>query len=294
VTYALFADAEARVEYVLGEFYWKVTVGEKTRVMDFVAPPRILSREDYPGLAEVTWSAGEYVDPDVVRAAFPTSQPWPRRSGVYLNQPNPHAERWRRLRWMVPAVLIVLGAIAYVSAARAAKEKVFEQAFVYRAGDTNRLVTTEPFEIKGGYQAVEVASRAPVDNNWLSLEIDFVNARTGERTPLEQGVEYYHGNDDGAWSEGSPEAHAVIAAVAPGSYFLQIEPSADPAVPQMSYQVSVIRDVTLWSNFWIAAVVALAYPLWVWFRKTAFERARWAQSDYSPWSSAGADDDDDD
>jgi hypothetical protein len=44
----------ARVDYVLGEVYWKCEVGETTRVTDLVNGADVLSREESPG--EVRWS----------------------------------------------------------------------------------------------------------------------------------------------------------------------------------------------------------------------------------------------
>jgi hypothetical protein len=44
----------ARVDYVLGEVFWKCEVGETVRASDFVAGDAVLSREESPG--EVRWS----------------------------------------------------------------------------------------------------------------------------------------------------------------------------------------------------------------------------------------------
>ena len=59
VTYKHFQTAGARTTFVLGEFPWEVRVGEIAIVSDYVAPPRVLSRESTGN--EATWSIGEYI-----------------------------------------------------------------------------------------------------------------------------------------------------------------------------------------------------------------------------------------
>ena len=70
-----------------------------------------------------------------------------------------------------------------------------------------------------------------------------------------------------------------------------MEVSADPVVGQMPFSVTVVRDVPVWSNFWVGLACLLAYPLYCWLRSYRFERARWAESDYSPYASASSDGD---
>ncbi len=52
--FALRNRNEVRVDYVLGEVYWKCTVGEVTRSSDYASGREVLTREEYPG--EVKWS----------------------------------------------------------------------------------------------------------------------------------------------------------------------------------------------------------------------------------------------
>ena len=61
----------------------------------------------------------------------------------------------------------------------------------------------------------------------------------------------------------------------------------------MSYSIAVVRDVPLWANFWIALSLLLAYPLYRGMRAHAFERTRWADSDYSPYMTVTTEDEDD-
>lgn len=66
----------SRVTHVLGEFYWVVKAGQRTRHTDYVGtgawPQRRLNREQSGSGrdAEVTWSAGEAIDAETVRRAF--------------------------------------------------------------------------------------------------------------------------------------------------------------------------------------------------------------------------------
>jgi hypothetical protein len=75
---------------------------------------------------------------------------------------------------------------------------------------------------------------------------------------------------------------------------LTIDASADPNITEIPVHVTAVRDVVIWSNFWIAAALLLAYPIYCGIRHHAFERARWLESDYSPYSSSDDSDDDDD
>ncbi len=213
-SYRIFAASQVSTDYVLGEFYWKVSVGMPAHVTDFVHPPRILSREAYPQLGEETWSQGEYVEAGVIQQAFNLEEPLPKPAGIYLNQPNPYAEKWKQLKWIVPLMVLLLLAVQLVSAGRAANEQVFNANYTYRTGITNPLAVTAPFDVKGGNQALKFAFYAPVDNSWLEVGIDLVNYETEQIvSSFEQEIEYYQGYDDGAWSEGSQTQHRVVPGV---------------------------------------------------------------------------------
>ncbi len=71
----------ARVEYVLGEVYWKCQVGETTRITDFVNGRDVLGREQGDG--EVRWSYSTPVPWAVLAQAFnlPLDSPGARFAG---------------------------------------------------------------------------------------------------------------------------------------------------------------------------------------------------------------------
>ena len=66
--YLRYSAGAAETRYVIGEFTWKVSVGEIWQTIDFIAAPKMLSRETSRN--ETTWSLGEYLPPAEVAAAF--------------------------------------------------------------------------------------------------------------------------------------------------------------------------------------------------------------------------------
>lgn len=66
--YRLRNQSAARVDYVIGEVYWKCEVGEIVDASDYVRGTTVLSREESPG--EVRWSASKPVPWPVLARAF--------------------------------------------------------------------------------------------------------------------------------------------------------------------------------------------------------------------------------
>ena len=58
----------AIVNYVIGEFYWKVTVGETVDVADYEYEGNVVSSEK--GKGETNWTFAKPLDTQVVRSAF--------------------------------------------------------------------------------------------------------------------------------------------------------------------------------------------------------------------------------
>ena len=76
VTYKKLYDYTGQITYVLGEFYWRLTRGQRTANTDYAgtgkASSKRLNRErtEGEGTQEVVWSAGEAIAADAVIAAF--------------------------------------------------------------------------------------------------------------------------------------------------------------------------------------------------------------------------------
>ena len=101
------------MRYVIGEFYWKVNVGEKVRTADFIAPPRMVSFE-WSGSKksqEVNISEGTYVTPETIEKAFGVSVP--RAWSVGAIQPYQGADKSIFIAWAAFAALLVIIQIAF-------------------------------------------------------------------------------------------------------------------------------------------------------------------------------------
>ncbi|MFO0904435.1 MAG: DUF4178 domain-containing protein [Pirellulales bacterium] len=113
-SFKLYQRCPARVEYVLGEFFWKVSAGEMAMVSDYIAPPFMLSAElslsSHGGGAgqaqEINYSFGEYIPRGEISQAFNVPS-LPMAWGVAPNQPHPVDRRVYAL--FVVFVLLLLG-----------------------------------------------------------------------------------------------------------------------------------------------------------------------------------------
>ena len=67
-SYRLKESYQAETNYVLGEFYWQVSRGQKTSNRDYAAGKSLLSMEQ--SAQELTWSVGGQISSDAVAQAF--------------------------------------------------------------------------------------------------------------------------------------------------------------------------------------------------------------------------------
>jgi hypothetical protein len=282
-----FQTAKAEVEYVIGEFYWQVKEGESCLVQDFVAPPQILSMEQMD--KEITWSVGEYIEPDNVAKAFKLTTPLPTRIGVGANQPSPLANETARLLKLAGVFVAIALLIQLVSVALAQNKLVFRNSFAYAVEDAEKSRVTDVFELSGRPSNVVVRTYADVTNNWVYLSMALINDATGTAYDFGREIDYYYGRDsDGDWTEGSQNDEAVLTQIPPGRYYLRIEPDGpSPA----RYSVQVYRDVPRWWPFLITLVVLMIVPAMSFWRRRSFEYQRWSESDHPMFSFNKSEDD---
>lgn len=289
-TYEHFQTAAATVTYVLGEFYWRVKVGERVTVKDYVSPPYILSAEQTA--KETAWSIGEYVLPEVIEQAFKPPRSLPSRTGVAANQPSPWVTRpyWRAYGALLSAAFILQIGFLFFSQHRS----VHQQYWVLDKANTNHSITSEPFAVSGSGNLV-IKNWTNLSNNWVFLDMQLVDRNTGRNYQFGREISYYTGWDsDGSWSEGGARDEVVLSDVPPGNYILEIEAQMQPGVAEIQDYIEVVRDVPGWTNFFLTFIGLSLVPLLVWWRRTSFETQRWAESDYAPADDSNDSDDSDD
>jgi hypothetical protein len=282
-TYKHFQSADANTDFVLGEFPWRVRVGEKAAVTDYVHPPRVLSSEKLD--KEVTWSIGEYMYGREIWEAFKLPGAPPEPMGVYENQPSTVAINVKGMWVAFAAFAVFLLVLMAVFDMRAKKEPVLQQTYQFNRAEAKSepSFVSDEFALGGGTSTVEVKTYAPVDNNWIYLNYALINHDTGQAWDFGREVSYYHGHDsDGSWTEGKQTDSVVIPSVPAGHYYLRIEPEADPSSPRILYTVDVIRDVPVFGIYGIAFLALLVPVVIISFRAYTFERSRWSESDHPP------------
>ena len=309
--FKLFQDTAAKVEYVMGEFYWKVSVGEVVRAADLISPPLMLSKEVSLGpgepqpqqaeaaaggkqkrqkarkaaavteTGEVNWSLGTYVDRKEIEKTFGITG-LPKPSNVAPNQVFPHKSVYKYWGLLLLAG-IVFGIIVM---ATGSYRKVFESSYALppvTKPDETQIIFTDQFELKA-HQNIRVRATSPVSNSWVYLEGDLISDETGLVQNFSLPVEYYSGVDGGeSWSEGdiSPDIH--MSAMPPGKYTMRLEIQREKWQEPAHVAVVLHQGIPRVLHLFLALLGISIIPVFVVIRHFSFSKRRWQDSDYSPY-----------
>jgi hypothetical protein len=279
-----FQDGNAQVDFVLGEFYWRVTLGENARLRDFVDPPWILS-EERTG-TELLHSFGEYIPGDEVRTAFKIDAAFPEPTGVYANQPSPWQGRVGGYWWRFGVLAALVLALQIGLTAISGSPEAVRATVQLDRSQPEATQTTPPFDLKG-VGPVSIEMNTNVANNWVDLSVALVDVDHGTVYTGEREVSFYQGYDDGYWSEGSTSAELSFAGVPDGRYYLAVSAEGDAqsaAWTSVTCNLAVRRARASWGNFFLALLALATWPGLVTWRHHAFETRRWMESDHPPTS----------
>ena len=286
VTYKVFQDAPAVVEYVKGEFYWRVEQGETVRAIDYVSAPLMLSQE-ITG-SEMNWSVGVYMTNAEVERAFGVSdlpKPW----SVGPNQP--FTGRFYYTWGLLPLALLFIVGIIMIPLSGMTNTVLSETVTLPAAApNVPQVVFSKPFELKGS-RNVRLSASAAFSNAGADLDIDLINEQNNEVESVNIPISYFQGVDDGeSWTEGSPSDDATMSSLPAGKYTLRVEGSLENITQPLPITLKVEQNVNRGVNFCCAFVVLLLVPVLGLFRKWSFESRRWKDSMFSTSSSDSSDD----
>lgn len=284
--FRMFSRGRSSVEYVKGEFYWRVRKGDQEAYADYVAPPRMLSMER--GDDELTLSVSDYLLPAEVEQAFGIRLP--RRRGVAPNQPSPFAPHLTRI-WVIGLFACVL---AFVIQSRTGTNQTLEDVNVHMDPVVvSKAYSTAVFNVPSRANVV-VDGAVPLQNNWADLDLTLVNDASNNAYYATQSLEFYSGVEDGeGWSEGSPDGESYFSAVEPGNYRLVVEPTLGQNMPGgTNVRMTVRHNVRVWGNAVLIALLIIAFPLYAGAHSWYFEYRRWRNSDYAPTRYRTSSDDD--
>lgn len=301
--YKIFQDAAARVEYVFGEFYWKVEVGEQVRGVDYVAAPYMLSKEvstiyisdpkdpskQRRAAGEINWSLGTYVTVPQIEKSFSVKD-LPRPSNIAPNQPYKH--KWIYKYWLAFLALLLVVGFGTMAFSGSTKE-VFTQTVNLGPlpnADGTQVFFSQPFEL-GGRRNIRIVGESPVQNTWVYLEGDLINEETGVVQSFPIDISYYQGVEDGeSWTEGGQTDSAYTSAMPAGRYILRLEGQWERWQQPATVQIRIEQNVTHGFNLLVALIVLSIVPFAMLIYHISFERRRWSESMFTE---TGSDDDDD-
>jgi ribosomal protein L37AE/L43A len=294
--YKHFANYEAKVAQVTGEFYWRVKLNDEAVIDDYVNAPNMLSKERIK--KEITWTAGEYMTVDEIEGAFKYTFNLPSPSGIAANQPSPYhlqANHWLKTLLSFIAIAFVLQILfAIFSGGRVLLET--SVSFQKNTNNTTQLYNEKPlnndgtefqsaaFKVTGRASNLMIKQNTQLNNSWLATDVALVEQSTGAVFHAEREAAYYSGTDsDGAWTEDNSRQEIIFSQVPAGDYYLKIEADSDwsdGSKPAVTDYIKVVRDVPQWSNFWFLLLFLLVGPAIYYYMRYRFEVKRWAESDH--------------
>ena len=284
-SFKLFAREEVTTTDVLGEFYWRVKNGERATVSDHIAPPLVLSCEVMPGLNEVTWSGGEYIDHLEVQQAFlrdgsKLSPP----AGPYLNEPNPHQQKWREVRGTFFLMLIGYCMVQFLFMGWGVEKNIGQVHTSYEATQAGQMITTPTFKVTGHRAPLHISAASVLaQDTYLGLKGKLIDAKTQTGQPVAFPLTNY------STAPGGHVQKVTLTGIAAGEYYLALTPDASTTLPSARITFTMQHGGLFWSNFWLGLAGIALWPVWTMLRSGSFEKRRWMESDFNPYATSDDD-----
>lgn len=281
-----FDRSRPEVTNVYGEFYWKVSVGERVRSYDYVHPPFLLSREETEAeikpdetgsyipkegdgkltSREVNYTVSEYLPLEEVKQAFDVKGLREPR-GVAPNQPFLMKGIYKYALMLFGAALIA----GFLSMVMAPRKTVLEQTFKVPKDGAGGTQHSEPFELHGG-RNLQVALSSPQANKWAYLNGGLWNEDRQELTKISVALSQ---NKAGA----GKQSRKVMSGLPAGKYVLQTRFQTQSGyVGDRTIKVQIVEGVPTMGNWMVLLILLGIPPVLIGLYHVSFEARRWAES----------------
>lgn len=298
------------VTFVVGEFYWRVAVGETVDETDFVRPGTMLSCEVYQ--TERTWTRLDLLDWGVAETAFGIPARRREYSHPAPHEPSPYK---RQLGEAMIIGIVALFTLMVISTFAGGEQQIGQTTTDAVLDGPEKTVVIRGLDLPSARSRVVVdADAGAIDNAWVDLDYSLTDEKTQDSVDTYGLAEHYSGSDsDGSWTEGDPRPEVSLSSIPGGKYDLVVTLSAhrwNGGSSSSSYSmptgfaggsmfgqdsgqtipvtVTIKRGGVFGGNLLLAFLLIGAWPLIVLFKHFGFEKRRMA-----PVSGSGGSDDDD-
>lgn len=282
-SFRLYQKFKAEVVYAKGEFFFDIfSTTPQSLVEEYIAPPYLLSLES--DSESYRWFQGEYIANTTVATAFGlTIDKLPKKEGRGYTQPFISAFSKESLVSLCLILAFLLVGIQGFLLITAKDEVVYKQSFYgSNLKEGQKMFVTPSFDLDGDSKSLVVEIWAPIQNDWFFGDFVLINENDLSEYEFSKEIEYYSGTDGGeSWSEGSKKGEAFLSRIPAGRYHINIYP--DFSFYNKEFSLTVIRDVSNMSNFWVTLLVLAIFPTFYFIRRHTIESKRWSDSDYSPY-----------
>lgn len=280
-TFVLYNAYNYKVNYASGEFPYNAFDNTDVKCKEYISPPEMWIKEKSTKEG-ISWFFAEYISKKEIESSFQPINELPRRIGVGAIQPKGYMNFTKlALSTLIAIFALVLIHIAITTFKQ--NRVLFNETINLSDTVNTTSVVTEKFKLDKYSSNLKLSIEAPVDNSWVEVSANLVNAETGKEYSLEKGVEYYHGYSEGeSWSEGSTMEDAYFTSIPRGTYFLQIQGTKDSLDKNVhSFSVTATYDVENMRNLGFCLLLILAWAVGKYYLDQMFERERWYNSPFT-------------
>jgi Domain of unknown function (DUF4178) len=214
---------EAVTDYVLGEFYWRVKVGDRVQASEFVNNHIRLSLEE--DASERNWTETRPISAHSVERAFgltDNARSYLDDYGVEDSNIGDGLIDFYKMMIMAIGTFLIF---FIASVALSGNGPSINQSFTLTSGAEAQTFKIGEITIERPYQAISIEAFSPgLTNKWIDLDYSLIDKATQKSVDVYEGIEFYEGYDsDGRWTEGSQSSTTKIASVSRGTYEIVVD-----------------------------------------------------------------------